>query len=82
MTNVARQEVRGQLREALMSLSSLQREVVVLRLLEQQSLRSIAATLSITRAAVTTAYRAAIARMRAELPAEAFDSVRSWMSQR
>lgn len=77
VTRVARSEVKSRLDEALVGLGEMERNVLVLRLLEKQSLQSISATLDLSTGAVATAYKTALDHLRRVLPRDAFDSIRS-----
>lgn len=77
VTRVARDEVHNRLGQALGSLDEIDRNVLVLRLLERQSLTSIASTLGLGAATVSSSYRSALARLRRELPADAIEAIRS-----
>ncbi|MCA9185346.1 MAG: sigma-70 family RNA polymerase sigma factor [Pirellulaceae bacterium] len=59
----ARHEVCQRVRQALMDLATPDREVLVLRHMEQMSLREIAAALELTEAAVQSRYRRAVERI-------------------
>ncbi len=62
-----RNEIRERVREALQRLLPNDREVVILRHLEQLTLREIAAVLGITESAAQSRYRRAIERLHAVL---------------
>jgi RNA polymerase sigma-70 factor (ECF subfamily) len=65
--NMVRQEIRERVRAALQRLPPNDREVVILRHLEQLSLKNIAAVLGITEPAAQSRYRRAVERLHAVL---------------
>ena len=67
---MVRQEVRQRVREAMKRLAAHDREVLVMRHLEQLQLSEIAAVLSITEAAVQSRYRRAAERLHRLLTVE------------
>ncbi len=77
VTRVTREETKSRLAEAMDQLAPEARDILVLRLFEQQSLRTIATTLELPRARVTTTYRAALEQLRRDLPDDAFEAIRS-----
>jgi RNA polymerase sigma-70 factor (ECF subfamily) len=64
---MVRKEIRERVRAALEALPPNDREVVILRHLEQLTLREIAAVLGITEAATQSRYRRAVERLHAVL---------------
>ena len=64
---MVRKEIRERVREALEQLPTHDREVMILRHLEQLSLKEIAAVLGITEAAAQSRYRRAVERLHAVL---------------
>ncbi len=67
-------EAEEALHDAIESLREADREVVVLRGLEQRSNREVAALLGVTTAGATRRYQRALQRLRQRLPGSAFDS--------
>ncbi|HEX6884327.1 MAG TPA: sigma-70 family RNA polymerase sigma factor [Planctomycetota bacterium] len=67
-------EAEGALRQALDELSQGEREVVVLRALEQRSNEEVAEHLGLTPAGATRRFKRALARLRKRMPASLFAS--------
>ena len=77
LTRAADDDLARRVHAALERLSPDQREVLVLRLLEQRSNREIAAILRLEPNTVAVRYRRALEQLRARLPAGAFDELRA-----
>lgn len=74
-TQVVRRERHGLVQRALDRLAATDREIIVLRLVEQQSSAQVAAALDLLPNAVNVRLHRALARLRESLPASAFDDL-------
>jgi RNA polymerase sigma-70 factor, ECF subfamily len=74
-TQVANAELHDRVREALDELEPGDREVVILRCVEQRPADEVAELLGATRAAIYARQARAIARLRGRLPAAVFDAL-------
>lgn len=74
---LVRNEARCQVRELLDALPADERQIIVLRGIEQQSSEDVAALLGLSLDAVYKRYSRALAKLRARLPRSVFDELSS-----
>lgn len=77
ITRAARGEVRDTVRQALSELAPRDREVILLRGIEQHASKTVAVILGLTPAAVDQRYSRALKRLRAQLPNSVFAELQS-----
>lgn len=77
VTRAAGHEITTRISQALADLSEPQRQVVVLRLFEQRTAAEVADQMQLTPGAARHAYRSALDALRARLPRELLDDIRS-----
>ena len=75
VTRAVRSEVRGRIAEALAMLDALDREIVLLRGVEQASARDVGAVLGMAPNTVTVRYRRALKKLRGLLGESIFDEL-------
>jgi RNA polymerase sigma-70 factor (ECF subfamily) len=75
MTRLLRGEERDQVREALECLAPQDREILILRGIEQASYREIAAVLGVDPDVLPMRYQRALARLRKELPGSVYEEL-------
>lgn len=75
VTRVVRREAGGRIAEALGELDELDREIIVLRGIEQQPNKSVALLLDINPDTLSSRYRRALARLRTRLPNSVFEDI-------
>lgn len=75
VTQAIREEARGAVQEALARLDASDREVIVLRGIEQSPLEEVAAVMGTTAEAARKRYSRALARLRERLPGSIFEEL-------